>query len=255
MADHLNEDEMRAWASAHPGKVNDLDEEGNTLLGSAAARGVITWLVQEKGCEVDGQDDEDRVPLHRAIDTETISTLLGLGADPEMLSSLGWTPLMFQCTELATACVERLLQDPRVVGAIDTQAEDGQTAFHTCHYSETRDDHRTALMIELLLDHGADPFLIDDESENTVLELLEDWKGGIFLSSCIVGVLAFFSRRAPTSTTPTSCHVLRERKGEKTNCSYAILDCLFVTWVTFSWHRFNFFRTIFMIPSLKGINH
>jgi ankyrin repeat protein len=90
---------MREWAIANPGRLNDHDCHGRTLLSSAAFHGspsFVAWLL-EKGADVRASAKNGRTALHLARSAETISILLAAGADPVALDKNGQTPPMGKC--------------------------------------------------------------------------------------------------------------------------------------------------------------
>jgi hypothetical protein len=51
----MSEAEQREWVEANPGRVNDRDSRGSTVLFSAACReglSLVVWLLDEIGADV-----------------------------------------------------------------------------------------------------------------------------------------------------------------------------------------------------------
>jgi cytohesin len=126
------------------GETADLslpDEEGNTLLHVAAARGhdSVATLLVEKGVAIDSRNEKGETPLHLAAgmgDYETVRLLVEHGADVTVAGNAGWTPL-HQAAELRNL---EMAQMQKAFGLEST-------------YNWKRDNEQVA---EFLIEHGAD---------------------------------------------------------------------------------------------------
>jgi ankyrin repeat protein len=131
---------LRQWVEANPGRVNDRDRSGRTPLYVAAcdlkSLSLTTWLLDEKGADVNGKSQYGNTPLHRAASLDILNALLERAADPTIQTNVGWSPLMDYTIWDRTDLVKRMLQDPRVRASIDVQNRDCDTALHfACHFA------------------------------------------------------------------------------------------------------------------------
>jgi ankyrin repeat protein len=85
---YRDETAMRRWAEEHPGSVYEQDRVGHTLLIAAAYRNMsmdfITWLVDEKGADIDSRGIRGRTALFYANSIDVLSFLLDRGANPTL---------------------------------------------------------------------------------------------------------------------------------------------------------------------------
>ena len=160
----MSEAELRRWVQANPGGVNDRDRSGRTPLSVAACHlaawrkslSLTTWLLDEKGADVNGKSQYGNTPLHRAASLDILNALLDRGADPTFRSNVGWSPLMYHASFGRACLVKRLLQDPRVRASVDMQISDGRTALHFACNFPSREP--VAPLVHLLLEAGANPY-------------------------------------------------------------------------------------------------
>jgi hypothetical protein len=94
----MSEAELQQWVGANPGRVNDRDRAGHTLLYVAIFRKHIQlafWLLDEEGANVNARSKCGRTPLHEADSLDILAALLDQGADPTVRDYNGWSPLMY----------------------------------------------------------------------------------------------------------------------------------------------------------------
>ena len=100
--------QFRTLVESSPDKIKELDCEGDTILHQVVGRkdenvgelvALVTWLVDEKGADVNGGDCYGLAPLHLACMPELVSVLLERGGDPRCIDEDGWTPLAYQALE------------------------------------------------------------------------------------------------------------------------------------------------------------
>lgn len=178
--------EMKEWLEDNPARVDDGDQDGWTLLCTAARKGntdLLEWLVDEKGASVHCTTPEGHTPLHLAGSYETASSLLARGADATALNAWGWTPLMKRAFNENASCVARLLEEPQVIATIDTQATEsndyystkGDTALHLiCYEVGVTPVEEQNQILEMLLRAGADPTILNDDQE-TLMDAHGKW--------------------------------------------------------------------------------
>ena len=107
---------------------------GETLLSIAIiiawrnslrqAMDLVTWLVDEKGADINASTHDGYTALFLAKSVQMLSFFLQRGVDPLLHNPDGRTPLMYHSNRYRTDFVARLLQDERVVATIDLQATD-----------------------------------------------------------------------------------------------------------------------------------
>lgn len=171
--EEMSDEEMRTWVENNPDKINDRNGEGWPLLYIATwyhrGPGLIAWLIDTVGCDVNSRADCGATPLHHAASADVVSLLLDRRADPTLRDSCNMTPLMQQALygEDEVASVARLLQDDRVVASINAQHKEatcddgacwgGNTALHFVCY--TRKYLLDPDLFKVLISHGANPFI------------------------------------------------------------------------------------------------
>lgn len=95
-----------------------------------------SWLLDKKGADVNGTNEDGASALHYAVfSLDILTALLDRGADPTISSSHGVRPLKWGAQHGTVDVVARLLQDPRVRATIDAQDGDGATALHQACYN------------------------------------------------------------------------------------------------------------------------
>lgn len=121
-------------------------------------------LLLDNGAKVDLQDDRGFTALMHTGNEKIVKLLLDNGADPNHQDEGGWTPLMRVIyknekrsnendIKLATLLLEN--------GAkINLQNNRGETALILAL------DVRNFAMTKLLLEHGADPYIVDDQGRD-----------------------------------------------------------------------------------------
>ena len=167
-------EELEFWVNNNPGKVNDLDARGYTVLSAAACKtgeDSVSWLVDTKGADVNRQTVWGRNALFSATSSGVVSFLLRRGANPVLRDKGGWTPLMWHAYVDRGAIVGPLLEDPRVIEAINVQATnstwEGCSALHIA--CKGRKLHKVdASLVDQLLRAGADVKLKNDDGDMAI---------------------------------------------------------------------------------------
>lgn len=134
----MEEAELRKWVEANLGRVNE-DRRGFTPLAVAAWKqehSLLVWLLDKKGADVNSIADYGRTALLFAASVEVLNALLDRGGDPIRPSRDGELPLMWHVNCGSVEVVARLLEDPRVRGAVNVQDKRGKTALHEACSSE-----------------------------------------------------------------------------------------------------------------------
>ena len=165
---------LRQWVKANPGRVNDRDRRGDTPLLAAVIYAkslpLVVWLLDEKGADVNGTNEDGASAVHYAVSLDILTALLDRGADPIVADNRGVRPLMRGAQHGTVDVVAHLLQDPCVRATIDAQAKDGATALHwacyNCNYLNI-----AAPIVRTLLQAGADPTLTTIDP-HTPLEII-----------------------------------------------------------------------------------
>lgn len=208
--------ELQLEASHQSFDVEHHDAGGSIILYAAVSMEsleLVKFLIDKKGADVNSRTSWRGTPLQAARSAGMIATLLTRGADPTLIDVRGKTPLMdiicfgkpASCpSELE--CVERLLQDSRVLKTINVQtaatpgnqnAYTGYTALHllcytingweippTAGHGRGRDRGRRAAggeinepkkaqLLRLLILAGADPH-IRGKNGKTPFDILSD---------------------------------------------------------------------------------
>jgi hypothetical protein len=182
----MNLEGMRRFALGNPGRVNEQDDGGWTLLNAATRRpgslSLVPWLVDEMGADVEGRDKYGQTSIYEATIHQVLSFYLERGADPTVQDNDGETALMHHSRGLRANLVARLLQDNRVLATIDVQMTDtgkggrsaiGRSALHLacCSYGRGDGHDSKGRITELLLLNHANPLLRDSQGQ-TALDLL-----------------------------------------------------------------------------------
>lgn len=149
--------------------INLPNHWGETPLILAAKKGnyAMVKLLLDNGAKVDLQDDSGFTALMRTDNEKIAKLLLDKGANPNHQDEEGWTKLMYiayagykadaektkALVDLATLLLEN--------GAkVNLQKNRGKTALilalDVCNFAMTK----------LLLEHGADPYIVDDQGLN-----------------------------------------------------------------------------------------
>ncbi|MEL6652677.1 MAG: ankyrin repeat domain-containing protein, partial [Bacteroidota bacterium] len=116
----------------------------------------------ERPLEVNATDPHGRSALHLALlneDKHSLLHLLGAGADPNLVSKDGQTPLMLAADKASGIFVRELLDAGAEINASDHQ---GRTALMIAA------DHQRTTCIKVLLEGGADPMLRDVEGHRAI---------------------------------------------------------------------------------------
>ena len=174
--------------------VNEKDPGGGTILDTVVQRGghreghedtekllaFVTWLIDEKGVNINGNDDNtDYSPLDVAC-SPLVGLLLDRGANPRSLDFMGMTPLMAYVTRAEAACVARLLEHAEGRATVNMQAhggeDQGSTALHfvgdMCPYTHIKESQ--VHILELLHGAGTDTTIIDSKGRTAQARLREE---------------------------------------------------------------------------------
>lgn len=137
--------------------LHTLDECGKTPLDRAFGSGhmALAEMMLRQVRDDEKELEEKAPPIHRAAYlglTEAVQSLLRIGTDPSQLDDLSETPLHKAVREGHRATVEALLN------TCDVNAESniGMTPLHWAGVTGNQE------MVELLLEHGADPNMRDE---------------------------------------------------------------------------------------------
>jgi hypothetical protein len=116
---------------------------------------IALWLIQHRGQhDVDSRDRYSGTALHRACWRgllPVVQALVGAGANPAALNNGGETPLMWAAKNDYPDTVAFLLQLAAAKATIDAITQDHWTALSLASL------HDNLSIVQLLLDHGADP--------------------------------------------------------------------------------------------------
>ena len=168
------EPEEARFMLAQGADINATNSEGQNALhrhcDTRAYVEVARDLV-DAGVDINGRDDFDATPLNylcrwKGRRTETVAYLLAQGADPKLEDRSGKTPLHHAASiDKATRELTLLLLD---AGALpDEVDEEGNTALHVAVLRTNK------AVLEALVEHGADPTLLNAEGK-TACELAID---------------------------------------------------------------------------------
>lgn len=121
----------------------------------------VTWLIDEKGANVNWTEGRLFTPLHIACLPELVGLLLDRGTDPGFLNLISLTPLMSYVKCADTACVARLLEDQRGPATVNMQVQVGYFAGSTAlHFVGHNSPYKPGIkecqiqVLELLLGGG-----------------------------------------------------------------------------------------------------
>ena len=152
--------------------VNATTENGDTPLHIACRNGSVervSYLVKEKDCRTDIQNNDQELPLHIACKKQDLEMcrLLSNNSDPNCRTNLGNTPLHEACRaikapskskELVQYLIEERSCNP------NCQNTDGTTPLH---YACVRNSYET---VEYLLTSGkADPSILDCKGQTPLM--------------------------------------------------------------------------------------
>ncbi|KAK8108169.1 uncharacterized protein PG998_010182 [Apiospora kogelbergensis] len=128
------------------------------------------------GADINAEDARGQTPLHiaaQANNTEVINYLLGSkDIKLDAVDNICRTPLMLAARSTQVAAVDKLLVKGASVQATD---KDGDTALHLA-VSKQYDPNKSLRVVRLLLEYGADPYLLNNENETpfSIAEEVED---------------------------------------------------------------------------------
>ena len=137
------------------------------LMTTEQCRSFLSIIVDELGADVNKQDSKGLRPLHYVKRADVMSFLMNRGADPLVLDNEGRTVLMRHAEAGNADCVAVLLKHPSVVSLLNTQSTLGTALHMACQGGFTFEPGATTYnvgpdkVVELLLGHGANPFLRD----------------------------------------------------------------------------------------------
>jgi hypothetical protein len=157
---YMDEEKMRQWVEANPGRVNDRDTCGDTPLFKAASHiksvALVLWLVDKKGADVNATTSKGQSSLHEAGSFDIFTALLDRGANPILPGEYDHSPLMRHARSGNIKAVARLLEDPRVRTTVNLHSLYlRETALHLA--CQIKADHNRDCIVRLLLRAGARP--------------------------------------------------------------------------------------------------
>lgn len=153
---------------ANGADVNLPNHRGETPLILAAGNFDMTELLLNNSAKVDLQDQQGNTALMRAHDKKTMTLLLDNGADPNHQNNEGWTGLMYIAGAGYEADAETI---KGVVDRATLLIQRGADVNIQASSSKTTALHRAVglfvvEMTKLLLENGADPYLLDSRGED-----------------------------------------------------------------------------------------
>lgn len=155
--------EMLELLAAKGADVNASDAAGTTPLGWAASLGNLEGArtLLRHGAEVNPEPPAEP-PLLNVSNLGMAAALLGAGADVNLASRSGVTPLMRAASRGNTTLAELYLGAGARTDSCDAQ---GNTALHVA---------RSADMVELLVRAGASPLALNVRGETALFEIMHD---------------------------------------------------------------------------------
>jgi len=150
--------------------ANALDADVNTPLLRACRFGQVdaARLLIGEGASIEARTKNGRRPLHVASaigSSQLVGLLLGAGANLEATDDHGWTPLMCAASQGVLPVGEILIGHGADVNAQDN---DGYTALVHAFLINGGSYRARLRVIELLLDRGCDPRLVDARGKAAV---------------------------------------------------------------------------------------
>jgi ankyrin repeat protein len=153
---------------------NDRNEHGATMFFSAGKSPMeaVNYMI-EHGANQNVEDSSGTTPLHIAAqrgNTEVATYLIELGADVNKVNEHGWTPLKFSLWSEDTSMLELLLEKGATIEIIDAECETGCQTYESSplHLASRRG---AADFMDILIDHGADVNIKNEEFKQTPLHL------------------------------------------------------------------------------------
>jgi ankyrin repeat protein len=174
---------LRAWKSGrnpdilqlfldHNTDVNMCDDEGNTPLHFAALYGhlEVAQILLDRNAEVNPQNNHRSTPLLLASEFghfDVVQLLLGHDADLHMRDADGDTPLHCAAIRGQIEVASLLL---KLAVEVNSQNDKGSTPLHLASRGGWAIPEGSAVVVRLLLDHGAD-LQVRDLSGKTASEV------------------------------------------------------------------------------------
>lgn len=165
MAAEQNKSDLASILLRHGADPNVHDyEKGWTPLHAALfwsefqVPRVMAVLLDDDQTDPDAEDDEDLTPLLLAVKKNSeyaVDVLLNHGADPNARDEYDRTPLHW-AARAGNSFIARLLLDDRDT-KVNARDVDGSTPLHLAAFQDDPD------VVEELLDHGADPVVLNDD--------------------------------------------------------------------------------------------
>ena len=138
----------------------------NELMASACSRGVLAIVeLLHRRCGIDPAGLDAIRYLHFAASkgqAAVVAYLLDAGMDPHKKDSLGMTPLQHACMNGSVAVVARLLEHAKVPYAVATAGMTPPPLYIAA-------DHGCLVLLDYLLNAGADPNVRDARTGRTAL--------------------------------------------------------------------------------------
>jgi hypothetical protein len=80
----MSEAELREWVEANPGRVNEMDSSGDTLILIAIcvlqSLPLVVWLLDEKGANINARCKDGMTALYGARSVAVLNALFARGA-------------------------------------------------------------------------------------------------------------------------------------------------------------------------------